>query len=200
MNTLFLEIKSEKGFTIIEAMVSVFILTLGITAVLCLFPLSLQARKFSEMKTVATQLAQAEMEEVISLSYDNILIGTATESPLDPPFGAYSRQMIVDYVDSDLVISAVDTGLKKIEVLVSWNSSLSISDKNVRIISLIATRGPGKRNCNQGLDRLNQLLPLLFWCRLQLFFILSICLINKLIERVKIWQSLLKTAGLSWKE
>lgn len=140
MNTLFLEIKSEKGFTIIEAMVSVFILTLGITAVLCLFPLSLQARKFSEMKTVATQLAQAEMEEVISLSYDNILIGTATESPLDPPFGAYSRQMIVDYVDSDLVISAVDTGLKKIEVLVSWNSSLSISDKNVRIISLIANR------------------------------------------------------------
>jgi len=130
----------ENGFTIIEAMTAVFVLTLAIGSVLCLFPLSLQNQKFSEMKTIASQLAQAKMEEVTSFSYGDIIVGTTTESSLDSPFTSCSRQLIVNYVDSDLLVSISDTGLKKIEITVFWDSSLAISDKNVKIISLIAEK------------------------------------------------------------
>ena len=123
-----------------EAMVAVFVLMLGIVAVLHLFPLGLQTRKFSEMKTVASQLAQAKIEELAISSYDDISIGTTTEVQLSFPFEAYSRQLVVNYVDSDLLISASDTGLKKIEITVSWNSPLSISQKNVKVINLITGR------------------------------------------------------------
>lgn len=140
MNTLFPKIKNKKGFTIIEAMVAVFVLTLGIVAILTLFPLSLQTRKFSEMKTVASQLAQAKMEEIIANSYNDISVGTTTESQVNSPFESYSRQLVVNYVDSALENSVSNTGLKKIEVVVSWSSSLAISEKNVSIISLIAER------------------------------------------------------------
>ncbi len=132
--------KNKKGFTITEAMVAVFVLMLGIVAVLHLFPLSLQTRKFSEMKTVASQLAQAKIEELSANSYDDISVGTTTEVQLDSPFEGYSRQLVVNYVDSNLQNSASDTGLKKIEVTVSWSSSLSISQKNVRVINLVAGR------------------------------------------------------------
>lgn len=123
-----------------EAMVAVFVLTLGIVAVLHLFPLSLQTRKFSEMKTVASQLAQAKIEELAAVSYDDILVGTTTEPQLNSPFEAYSRQLIVNYVDANLQNSVSDTRLKKIEVTVFWSSSLSISDKSVNVINLISGR------------------------------------------------------------
>lgn len=130
----------ESGFTIIEAMTAVFVLTLAIGSVLCLFPISLQNQKFSEMRTIASQLAQAKMEEVISFSYGDIAVGTTTESQLDSPFASYSRQIAINYVDSNFLVSGSDTGLKKIEITVSWNSSLSVFDKNVKIISLIAEK------------------------------------------------------------
>ena len=132
--------KNKKGFTIIEAMVAIFVLTLGIVAVLCLFPLSLQTRKFSEMKTVASQLAQAKIEEIAIHSYDDIPIGTIDEGQLDSPFGAYTRQLVVNYVDSDLQSSASNIGLKKIEVTVSWSSPLLISPKSVNVLNLITGR------------------------------------------------------------
>ena len=130
----------NKGFTLIEALIAIFILTIGISAVLCMFPLSLQIGNFSQMTSTAAQLAQAKAEEIISKSYTDIFVGTTTESQLDFPFESFSRETVVTYVDSSLQYSVADTGLKKVEITVSFPSPLKIFKKSVDIITLIAER------------------------------------------------------------
>jgi len=130
----------NKGFTLIEALIAIFVLTIGISAVLTMFPFGLQVGNFSQMTTMASQLAQAKTEEIVSKSYSDISLGTIIEDPLDSPFESFSRETEVTYVDSSLEYSAVETGLKKVKITVSFNSSLKISKKSVEIITLIAER------------------------------------------------------------
>lgn len=130
----------NKGFTLIEALIAIFILTIGISAVLTMFPLGLQVGNFSQMTTIASELAQAKTEEILSKSYSNISLGTVIEDQLDSPFESFSRETEITYVDSSLQYSAVDTGLKKVKITVSFDSSLKISKKSVEIITLIAER------------------------------------------------------------
>ena len=40
---------TKKGFTLIEAIIAIFVITVGIVAVLQLFPVSLQQRKMAEI-------------------------------------------------------------------------------------------------------------------------------------------------------
>jgi len=74
--------KFKKGFTLIELLVAIFVLTVGIVAVLQAFPLGTYIQKSSQMTTVAIQLSQAKLEELISKSYDDplLFVGTTTES------------------------------------------------------------------------------------------------------------------------
>jgi len=135
---------SEKraGFTLVELIIAIFILGIAITAVLGIFPLGMQIIKFSETATVATHLANAKIEEVISTPYKEIPLGTTTESTLLAPFQRYVREMRVNYVDPSLNLqeSSSDTGIKKIEIIVSWKSSLKISNKNIKITTLISEK------------------------------------------------------------
>ena len=131
-----------EGFTLIELAVAIFILAVAITAVLGIFPLGLQIVKFSETATVATHLANAKIEEVISTPYKEIPLGTTTEPALPAPFQGYARETRVSYVDPSLNFqeSGGDTGIKKIEITVSWKSSLKISNKNIKITTLISEK------------------------------------------------------------
>ena len=129
----------NKGFTLIELIIAIFILSVGILGVLGMFPLGIQVAKSSEMATVATQLAQAKTEEIISQPYQEIFIGEVIESPLPSPFNAYTRETKASYVDPllDLQEIGIDKGIKKIEVTVSWESPLGVTEKNIQMITLI---------------------------------------------------------------
>jgi len=59
----------SKGFTLIELLVAIFILTVGISAVLAMFPLGLQVVKSSKMTAIGAQLGQEKIEEIISKPY-----------------------------------------------------------------------------------------------------------------------------------
>lgn len=130
----------EKGFTLLEAMIAILVLTIGIVAVLQIFPLALSIEKASQMRTQAIELAQEKIEEKTSKSYWDIPTGTSTEAELSSPFEDFSRETKVSFVDSDFQESPSDTGLKKIEVTVSWEFPLRIGEKQVKITTLITEK------------------------------------------------------------
>jgi prepilin-type N-terminal cleavage/methylation domain-containing protein len=132
-------IKSSKGFTLIETMTAVFILSVGICGVLVIFPLSLKIIHSSDLTTKAVGLAQEKIEEISSDDYESIEVGTASEN-LSGPFNMFTRQTIVSYVDpaNAMQDSVSDTGIKKIAVTISWNSQLSVGQQNLIINGLIS--------------------------------------------------------------
>ncbi len=137
----------EKSFTLIELIIAIFILALGITAVLTIFPLGIQIVRFSKMTTTATHLGGAKIEEIISKPYNEISIGVTTEPALLPPFNDYERVTVVSCVNSNLQEVTCDYDLnndpnpiKRIEVTVSWKSSLGITERSIELLTLISKK------------------------------------------------------------
>jgi len=131
----------QKGFTLIETMIAIFIITVGIVAVLQMFPLSIQTAKSAEMATVASQLGQEKIEEIISKSYADI--SSESTTTLSSPFEAYAREVKVTCFDPNgdgLFPDCPDTGIKKIEVIISWKSPLGVTEKDFKIATLISKR------------------------------------------------------------
>jgi prepilin-type N-terminal cleavage/methylation domain-containing protein len=136
----------KKGFTLIEVLISIFILTTGIIAVLQAFPLGTKILGSSKRVTIASQLGQAKIEELISQSYVEISFGIVeAKHVLDSPFGSYQRETEIICVDPDSNFSEVidcdpDPGIKKIEVTIFWKTFFGFSEKNNKIISLITKK------------------------------------------------------------
>ncbi len=136
------------GFTLIETMVTIFVLVVVIIAILQMFPLGIRIGQSAQMATIASELGQAKIEEIISSSYDEVSVGTIEpKHQLDSPFERYSRQTIVTCVDPNLQPVACDYDLdenphplKKIGVTVFWTPPFGVSEKSTNIISLLAKR------------------------------------------------------------
>ncbi|PIT90710.1 MAG: hypothetical protein COU22_00720 [Candidatus Komeilibacteria bacterium CG10_big_fil_rev_8_21_14_0_10_41_13] len=133
--------KNNQGMTIIEILLAFAIILVGVFSVITIFPYSLSASKNSVNKTIAINLAQARMEEMISSSYNTLTAGQTVENSLDSihqDFTAFSRETNVTYVDEDLADSVTDLGLKKINVNVYWYDLLDKSTSTVSLYTLIA--------------------------------------------------------------
>lgn len=136
----------KQGFTLIEVLISIFILTAGIIAVLQAFPLGTKILGSSKMATIANELGKAKIEELVSQSYNEISFGIVeTKHALDSPFSSYQRETEIICVDPDSAFSEVincdpDPGMKKIEITVFWKAFFGFSEKNNQIISLITKK------------------------------------------------------------
>jgi type IV pilus assembly protein PilV len=129
-----------KGFTIIEILIAIFILVVGILGVLSAFPLGTKFVTFSRMSSVAIQLAQEKMEEIISQSYDNISSSTEDYGKISG-FEAYKRVTEVNYYDPEnSTITTTNTGIKKIKITVFWHSPLWVSERSINLITLFTRR------------------------------------------------------------
>jgi len=128
--------KSGAGFTFLEAMIAIAVLLTGIVAILQVFPLAFSIERSNQMKTKAAMLVQEKIEEVNSQAYQNISIGNEIEDPLPSPFEKFSRETTISYVDSELQDSVNDVGLKKIEIIISWESFLKLGENSLEVVSL----------------------------------------------------------------
>lgn len=135
----------HRGIGMIEALMAVTILSVGIIAIVTLFPLSLKVSRTAEQETIAANLAQAKIEEMFSIGFDNITIGTieakhrlATTST--NPFYDYQRQTTSEYVDANLNHSTSTTGMKKISVIMYWTPPQTTVEKNSSYIILISQK------------------------------------------------------------
>jgi len=136
-------IKHNKGFSLIESLIAVFIFSVGIVAVLQIFPLGTYIQKTAQLSSTALVLSQEKMEETISLSYSDILTGTSAEDyGSNSDFPSFRRLTEINYFDPNnpSVIPGSDLGIKKIEITVSWKSHLGILEKEVKIATLITKK------------------------------------------------------------
>ncbi len=130
----------------IEVVVTIAVIAIGIMALTQLFPTSLTSTKSANFETAAVNLAEAKLEEVMSVAYDDLAIGTiepkarlATSS--SDWLYDYQRQTVVTYVDGeDLTTSASDSGLKKVTTTVYWYNATTESEKSIQLHLLIADK------------------------------------------------------------
>lgn len=140
-----IKLPTEKGITMLEAVMAIAVLIIGILSLVEIFPLSLKIGKNAEQSTIATNLAQAKIEEIFYLDYDNIPIGTIesrikmSDNP-ENPFYQYERETVAEYVDGNLNNSISETGLKKITTTVFWNSPILSTEKEVELNILISEK------------------------------------------------------------
>ena len=136
---------NNQGITILEAMITIVVIMIGVLTLANIFPVAFKIGESAKQATIASNLAQAELEELFSLNYDNIAVGTIeTKARLsaDPSSYLYNyqRETLAEYVDQNLQTSASATDLKKITVNVYYQSIVLKTEKSVQLTSLISKK------------------------------------------------------------
>ena len=67
---------NNQGITLLEAMITIVVIMIGVLTLANIFPIAFRVGESAQQATLATNLAQAKLEELFSLNYDNIAIGT----------------------------------------------------------------------------------------------------------------------------
>lgn len=125
-----------QGFTLIEIMISIAILSSGFVAILYMFPLGSKIEKNSQMMTTALEIGQAKIEEINSLAYNEVASATEAYGEIDG-FPAFKSQVEAEFYDPQTSsASTTDTGIKMIDVSIFWQSSL-FGEKNISLKTLI---------------------------------------------------------------
>lgn len=134
-------LRSSKGISLLESVVALLILSFGIFAYISLFSQMSTATIEDELASTASRLANQKLEEVLATKansgYAGVNLGTTTEN-ITYASHAYARQTTISYVDvNDLqTISGSDTGIKRIDVSVSWNDS---STRQIQLTSVVGS-------------------------------------------------------------
>ena len=132
--------KLVKGFTIIELLISIFVLTVGILGILLMFPTAIRVEKSSQMASIASYLGQAKIEQIISQPYDEIASSTEDYGVISG-FQPYKRITEINYFDPvNSTTTGEDLGIKKIDITVFWQPPFGITEKCFRIDSLVTKR------------------------------------------------------------
>ncbi|MFH1326149.1 MAG: prepilin-type N-terminal cleavage/methylation domain-containing protein [Candidatus Falkowbacteria bacterium] len=137
------KIHTQEGFTLIEVLVSLGIITLVLVALLSVFPFTLRVSQASADETKAVYLAQTSLEQNISLSYDDLGIGIIeAKARLSEDTASwlynFQRQTTVEYLDIDFNVVIEDSGLKKITTTVFWNYNFGGEEKSYVLSTLMS--------------------------------------------------------------
>ena len=113
---------SSKGFTLLEVLVAIVILSVGLLGMACLAGSIIGYNQFADQVTTATTLAQDKIEELKNEGYSSITSSSDTQS-------IYTRAWAV-------ASDSPGPNLKTIEVKVNWN--LKGTAKEVVLETIIA--------------------------------------------------------------
>ena len=112
------KIDNNKGFTLIEVLVAMVILSIGLLGTAALITGIINGNKVSNRITTATVLAQDKMEEIKRVGYSTA--GDELKASLPSPYDQYEREVIV-------VPNSPANGMSTVTVNVYWESSKSVS-------------------------------------------------------------------------
>jgi len=135
----------QRGLSLIEIMVAFSILVVAFISLAQIFPFGLSISKTAENSTIASYLAQAKIEELISSDYDGIILGTIEEKhrlsdDTSNYLYFYQRQTEVSCIDGDLNEVVEGSGMKKISVTVYYEDAISKTEKSYNVITLISRK------------------------------------------------------------
>ncbi|HOY56260.1 MAG TPA: prepilin-type N-terminal cleavage/methylation domain-containing protein [bacterium] len=151
---LTLKNKNNKGFTLIEVLIAIFILSIATLTTYSLYNMSLKILWESKAKVTATQLANQKMEMARNLSYNQVGTLGGIPAGIIPPVEIITRNGIefsvntfINYIDDpfDGTINSTTTpdtlsaDYKQIRVEVSWISKFGA--KKLTFLSSITPKG-----------------------------------------------------------
>jgi len=115
----------KKGFTLLEMLVTIVLLTVGVVALLQMMSISIFADTNTENSIIAFYLAQESMESIKDASsYANIDTFAATRASLSGNFADFDRAI------------TVSGDPKQVNVIVYW--SVKGADQSIDLVSLFA--------------------------------------------------------------
>jgi len=128
-----------RGFTIIEVIVAITVLTVGVLGIAVFFSLSLKATNYANHTTTASNLVQGVVDTELAKSYNELLPGTGTRVAFstDPasPYHIYYETVNITLIDQNLAtVNAPGVGLKKIDVTIDWTEGSEA--KNVQMSTI----------------------------------------------------------------
>lgn len=113
-------IENNKGFSLIEILVAMAILSVGLLGTAALTAGIIRGNQVSNKVTTATTLAQDKMEDIKRLGYSNTV--SETRASLSSPYNNYEREVTV--VDDS---PAATANMKTVTVEVYWDTNKSVS-------------------------------------------------------------------------
>jgi Tfp pilus assembly protein PilE len=119
-----------RGFTVIEAIISVFLTGLLILIFAAAFPSGQAIIQRGEFVSIATDIAQEKLEDLRKAGYNSLTFGTQTFQVSQLPNG-----------QGTITISPYPTSsspnLAKVDIVISWQGAKSINGQ-VKISTLIS--------------------------------------------------------------
>ncbi len=82
---MYIKLREDSGFTLLEVIIAISILTFGILAVGAMQSAALRGDSFAYGRTSASTLAQDKLEYLMALPYANMVSGEET-SPIDDKY------------------------------------------------------------------------------------------------------------------
>ena len=115
----------NKGFTLLEMLVTIVLLTVGIVSILQMMSIAMFADVNTENAAIAYYLAQETMEDIKDASsYSNIDTFAASRAALSGDFSDFDREVTVSGTP------------KQVNVIVYW--SVKGQDQSIDLVSLFA--------------------------------------------------------------
>lgn len=105
-------VQASKGFTLIEVLLTIVLLTSGLVALMQMLSISVYADGQVEMRDTALHLAKGKMEEIRN---------AASFASVDD-FAATKTVMAGDFADFSQEVTVSGTDLKEVHVLMYWTS------------------------------------------------------------------------------
>lgn len=116
--------KGESGYSLVEVMVAIVVLTVAILPMVGMFEAALRAATTSGDYDRARACANQRLEQARSLPYEAVKAGPM-EGVCEPSGFGYA--VGTEFVDQDLRDVGEDRGLMKVAVTVEWDSGNSYS-------------------------------------------------------------------------
>jgi len=131
----------KKGFTLIEVVLTILIISIGLFGMMVMFDNVTRGAMESDMNVVATYLAREQIEKI---TYDKVYNGYAWvtlaryTTPENLTIGGSNlvrETSVYEVAKSDLLTAEGGSGFKRIDVTVSWGTG---TDQRITEATLLA--------------------------------------------------------------
>jgi type II secretory pathway pseudopilin PulG len=136
MNVIVKRKKQEEAFTLMEVLITIFLLAVVLLTLITVFVYGFNLLSRTKQVNLATQIAHEEVEIIRNMTFDNIAsLGTAfTNAKLSSLLNSQGTIAVEDSIGSDI---------KKVTVTVTWDYRGVQLKKDV--VTLIAREGINKK-------------------------------------------------------